>query len=133
MDLTNWKEALQKAELDPSVGIRIAPLTSKGEEFCLFVTEILPNKKIGAHYHKEGTEIYGILQGEGTLNTGIPIENQRKCSQIKSIQVKSGDFFNINAETAHQLKNTGNDPLILIFGCPPSHLDSDRVLVDDLF
>jgi mannose-6-phosphate isomerase-like protein (cupin superfamily) len=133
MNLSNWKDALQSAILDPSVGIRIAPLTSEKEEFCLFVTEILPDKKVGAHYHQKGTEIYGILQGNGILKTASPIGGQRECQDIKSITVKAGDFFNINSGTVHQLKNTGDGPLILIFGCHSTHLTSDRILVDDLF
>ena len=133
MNIFNWKIALQSAVLDISVGIRIAPLTSASEEFCIFVTEILPGKKIGAHYHQKGIEIYGILQGEGTLNTADPIPEKNLCQNIKSIAVKTGDFFNINSGIAHQLKNTADEPLILIFGCPPDHLNSDRILVDDLF
>jgi mannose-6-phosphate isomerase-like protein (cupin superfamily) len=33
----------------------------------------------------------------------------------------------------HQLKNTQSDTaLILAFACPPSHLTTDRIMVDDL-
>lgn len=132
MQPVNYIEALQSAVLDPSVGIQIAPLTSDDQAFCLFVTNILPGKKVGAHYHQQGVEIYGIMQGSGQLYTSKQIDENNRCSQITSTPVKSGDFFNINAQTAHQLVNTGNEPLVLIFGCPPSHLDSDRVLTHDL-
>lgn len=132
MQPVNYIEALQSAVLDPSVGIQITPLTSGNQEFCLFVTNILPGKKVGAHYHQHGVEIYGIMQGNGQLFTSDQIDEENRCHQIKSTTVQAGDFFNINAGTAHQLINTGSEPLVLIFGCPPSHLNSDRVLTHDL-
>lgn len=130
MQITNWKKALARAVLDPAVGIRIAPLT-ESNEFRLFVTEILPGKKVGAHFHSAGIEIYMILAGAGTLHTALPAESNQKHAQ-QSHLVQTGDFFNIEPGVVHQLENTGTESLILVFGCPPEHLSSDRTLFDDL-
>jgi quercetin dioxygenase-like cupin family protein len=129
--VTNWREALNKAKADPAVGIRIAPLT-QNETFGMYVTEILPNKKVTAHYHQEGIEIYSILAGNGMLYTASP-NRQNEPTYIQEKAVKTGDFFNIEPGVIHQLVNLGQDPLILVFGCPGSHLSSDRVITKDLF
>jgi mannose-6-phosphate isomerase-like protein (cupin superfamily) len=126
MKVTHWKKALATAVLDSTVGIRIAPLTDN-ISFGMYVTEILPGKKVSAHYHQEGSEVYEIIHGKGTLYTA-PSESP---SHHTATAVNAGDFFNIDAKVVHQLVNTGDEPLILIFGCPGAHLGSDRVVVND--
>jgi mannose-6-phosphate isomerase-like protein (cupin superfamily) len=126
MKVTHWKKALENAVLDPAVGIRIAPLTDN-TSFGMYVTEILPGKKISAHYHQEGGEVYEIIRGNGMLYTA-PAESQ---SHHTATTVTAGDFFNIDPNVVHQLVNTGDEPLILIFGCPGTHLGLDRVVVSD--
>jgi mannose-6-phosphate isomerase-like protein (cupin superfamily) len=128
--ITNWEKALNHAKADSAVGIRIAPLT-EDIYFGMYVTEILPSKKVGAHYHQEGIEVYSILSGYGILHTALP-DHQNDPIDIRSKPVKAGDFFNIHPGVIHQLANTGNEPLILVFGCPASHLSSDRILTEDL-
>lgn len=128
--VTNWQDVLSGAKADPAVGIRIAPLT-QNEEFGMYVTEILPNKKVNAHYHQTGVEIYSILTGLGTLYTAL-LNHINEPIKIQTKTVAAGDFFNINPGVIHQLKNTGDKPLILVFGCPASHLSSDRVITLDL-
>jgi quercetin dioxygenase-like cupin family protein len=130
MKVTHWKKALESAVLDNTVGIRIAPLTDNNS-FGMYVTEILPGKKIGAHYHQDGGEIYEIIRGKDTLHTAtVQAIPPQKMNQI-STTVAAGDFFSIEPGVAHQLVNTGDESLILIFGCPATHLSSDRVMVSD--
>lgn len=130
IEIVNWKQALETAEADPAVKIRIAPLT-KNEAFSMYVTEIAPGGKVGAHYHREGIEVYEILKGKGTLHTAIP--NQENIPvNTKSQHVEAGDFFEINPGTIHQLENTGDGPLVLVFGCPTTHLSTDRIITEDL-
>ncbi len=132
MQIRNWRTVLGAAELDPAVNIRIAALTDN-TEFNLYVTEILPGLSVGAHSHNEGIEVYEILQGMGVLHTlKITNENTKAPELIQHTTVKAGDFFEIPARVIHQLENNGNTPLILIFGCPPAHLSTDRVLAQDL-
>jgi mannose-6-phosphate isomerase-like protein (cupin superfamily) len=126
MKVAHWKKALETAVLDHAVGIRIAPLTDN-ISFGMYVTEVLPGKKVSAHYHQEGGEVYEIIRGKGMLYTA-PSESP---SHHTATAVNAGDFFNIDAKVVHQLVNTGDESLIIIFGCPGTHLGLDRIVVGD--
>ncbi len=128
--IANFKTALDGAVADPAVGIKIAPLT-QDPSFGTYITEIPPKGKVGAHYHCEGVEVYGIMSGSGIIHTAIPDENNQP-TDISSKPVTTGDFFNIDSGVIHQLENIASEPLILIFGCPATHLNTDRILTCDL-
>jgi mannose-6-phosphate isomerase-like protein (cupin superfamily) len=128
--IKNWKKSLEKTETDKEVGIKIADLTGN-ETFSMYVTEIPPKAKINAHYHENGIEIYQILSGSGTMHTASPDKNG-KAINIRRSPVSEGDFFTVEEKTIHQLENTGDIPLVLIFGCPRSHLGEDRKITSDL-
>ncbi|MET4694483.1 cupin domain-containing protein [Endozoicomonas lisbonensis] len=123
--IINIKEALAQAQKDNSVGISIAPLSS-GNEFCLFSTEMKEGHKVGCHYHKEGDEIYSILSGEGIIYTAT-VGDMGEVEDICFRPVTAGDSFTVPAGVAHQLKATSD--MVLLFVCPPSHLNSDRVMM----
>lgn len=125
LDIKNWEQAIEIAIMDPSVGISSARL-SGDDNFAMYVTRIAPNKKVGAHVHAEGLEIYQILSGYGTMATANSIGTKFLNS------VKEGDFFTVPQGIIHQLKNTGSTDLILVFGCPITHLSTDRVLIEDI-
>ncbi len=129
MDIVNLKKALNKAKTDITANISIAFLTGNAE-FGLHATEIAPGAKITAHYHQHGMEIYGILSGTGVIYTAKPSDEGYKNLISKPIQ--AGDFFTIEANTIHQLINTGKEPLLLVFGCPKDHLGADRIVTEDL-
>ncbi len=128
--IINWEQVLKEGDIDPEVNIRITPLT-KNPSFAMYVTEIAPASKVGAHYHQEGIEVYEILRGKGRLYTALPDISNIPTS-IVSQQVTAGDFFEIPPGCIHQLANIGDEPLILIFGCPATHLSSDRIITNDL-
>lgn len=96
----------------------------------MHATEIAAGAKITAHYHQHGVEIYGILSGTGVIYTAKP--SDKGFLNLISKPIQAGDFFTIEANTTHQLVNTGNEPLLLIFGCPKNHLGSDRIVTKDL-
>lgn len=125
--VTNWKEKLSDATLDPKVGIKIAKLT-QDQEFSMHVTEIAPGSKVGSHFHQDGVEVYQILSGKGHMY----LAEADRQSEIQKLDVSGGDFFTIKPNVVHQLENSGSDPLVLIFGCPQSHLSADRVICQDL-
>lgn len=120
--IVNWEKLISSANLDPEVGIAIAKLTGD-VEFAMYVTRISPGKKVGAHAHSHGHEIYQILEGTGTISMS-PENGAVKTDRF----VSKGDFFTIPPGTFHQLKNTGTQDLILVFGCPETHLSTDRIL-----
>ncbi|WP_252180253.1 cupin domain-containing protein [Endozoicomonas sp. 4G] len=126
--ITNIKEALAQAKKDESVGISIATLSS-GQDFCLFCTEIPKGHKVGCRYHIEGDEIYSILSGEGVIYTAAP-DKIEDANSINFRPVVAGDNFTIPAGVVHQLKASSD--MVLLFICPQSHLNSDRVIVPSL-
>ncbi len=107
----NWQIALKAAIPDLLAGISHAALCGT-EEFRLHVTRLEPGTRVKAHRHMEGEELYIIVSGEGLLYTGTVDESAQ-------------------TEQVHQLHNTGSGPLVLIFGCPDSHLGADRSIVPD--
>ncbi|MCW7553940.1 cupin domain-containing protein [Endozoicomonas gorgoniicola] len=126
--IINLKDALNQAKPDDHVGIAIAPL-SAGKNFCLFSAEIKSGHKVGCHYHTEGEEIYSILSGEGIIYTAN-IDNTGTVGETRVHTVTSGDSFTIEAGTAHQLQATSD--LVLMFVYPPSHIDSDRIMIPSI-
>ncbi len=129
VSLTNLDQALESAVLDSSVGIAHAALTGDAD-FRLHVTKLLPGAKVKAHRHFAGEELYIISFGSGSLYTGVVSEAGTEVWN-EPISVRAGDTFSISPTMLHQLHNTGTTPLVLIFGCPDSHLAADREVVAD--
>lgn len=127
--ITNLDQSMASAVLDSSVGIAHAALAG-GADFRLHITKLLPGAKVKAHRHFVGEEVYIISSGCGTLYTGTVNEMGTEVWN-DPISVQGGDTFSISAKMLHQLHNTGEAPLVLIFGCPDSHLSTDREVVAD--
>ena len=108
MNIISWNDEISKCAYDDSVGIRIAKLAGT-KDFCTFITEIAPNE----HYHivKGTCEMYlkDVLNG-----------------QENSYKVSANESFVVPENTLHKLTNIGIEPLLLMFSCPASHLESDR-------
>jgi mannose-6-phosphate isomerase-like protein (cupin superfamily) len=133
LEVANIEEKLKSAKLDPAVGIRIVSIVT-GKDIGFFVTEI--DERVQAHFHKQGDEFYHILRGEGTIYIGeVIIQSEENSSFIvkwkSPIRVQVDDVFNIPAGYAHSLVRTGEHPLVISFICPPTHLETDRFLVDN--
>jgi mannose-6-phosphate isomerase-like protein (cupin superfamily) len=125
--INNLYQVIKSANLDETVGIRIGYLTGS-DAFSFYGAEIAPFKKVGAHFHESGIEIYQIVQGQGTMHTGIPDENLEVAWQ-DSFAVQQGDCFTIEEGEVHQLDNDNDHPLLLVVGCPESHLSTNRTVV----
>ncbi|HEY4143537.1 cupin domain-containing protein [Pinirhizobacter sp.] len=108
---------------DPAVGIRIATVLEDATR-SYYATEIAPGKSVTPHYHRQGDELYIIFSGKGVIRTWQP----DSAADVAKVQVEHGDVFNIPPGTVHQLVNTGTQPLVLLFACPPQHLSEDRVV-----
>ncbi len=125
--VNNLYERIASAKLDPEVGIRLGHLTG-GEAFSLFGAEIAPHQALSAHYHKNGEEIYQIVEGAGVMNIGELGESGTVVWETP-FGIGKGDCFSIAAGKVHQLCNNTDDRLIAVFGCSQSHLSTDRTLV----
>lgn len=127
--VTNFNQALQSAELDEGAGVAHAALAGSAD-FRVHITKLLPGAKVKAHRHDEGDELYIIQAGTATLYTGRSVEDEAE-EWFEPVAVEAGATFTVSPGMLHQLHNTGDTPLVLIFGCPDSHLDTDRVVVAD--
>ena len=127
LSIKNIYEQIVSAPLDPAVGIRVVPLVGD-EAFTLFAAEIGPHKRVGAHYHALGLEFYQVVEGAGVMHIGRPATDG-KTDWISATAVKKGDCFTVGAGEVHQLVNDNNERLVALFGCPKSHLSTDRTMV----
>lgn len=127
MKVKNFFEQIQAAQPDPTVGIRIIQVTGHNA-MGLYVAELAPYQSISAHYHRAGSEIYQIVQGEGQIYTGVPLTGDR-VSWKTSVGVHRGDCFTVEEGRVHHLENTGSLPLIVIIICPASHITTDQFIV----
>jgi len=125
--INNLYESITCAKLDPEVGIRITHLTDN-EHISSYAAEINPHKKIRAHYHKSGIEIYQVIEGEGVIYTGKSDVN-RNISWSPPLNLKKGDCITVHEGNIHQLFNNSDERLIVIFVCPSSHMGEDRIIV----
>lgn len=117
------------ATFDPAVGIGHSVLSGTAD-FRLHVAVLKPDKRVAAHVHSEGGELYIIQTGSGLLYTGF-VGAIQTVNWEAPISVKEGDTFMIAPGEVHQLHNTGAADLALVFGCPDTHLVGDRLIVPD--
>jgi mannose-6-phosphate isomerase-like protein (cupin superfamily) len=127
MDVKNLFETLSTTQLDPAVGIRVAPLSGDGG-FTLFGAEIAPGTRLSAHFHREGNEIYYILAGSGRMNLGR-MKGQESVAWAEPFEVRAGDCFTVKPGMVHQLHNTGSETMNALFACSPTHLTTDRTVL----
>ena len=131
MDMTaeikNLFTTLAGKALDPAVGIRVEKLSGE-EAFSIFGAEIAANTRLSPHFHEVGPEIYYIVSGTGRMSLGNR-EGEAGVTWTESFPVSQGDCFTVKAGQVHQLENTGGQPLNALFGCPVSHLSTDRTVL----
>ena len=127
ISIQNIYEKIKSAPLDPAVGIRVVPLVGD-DSFTLFAAEIGPRKRVGAHFHATGLEIYQIVEGRGDMHVGKPI-GEGQTAWHAAVAVQKGDCFTVQEGEVHQLINDHDERLIALFGCPKSHLSTDRTMV----
>jgi len=125
--VTNFIEYLKTAQMDPAVGIRIIKVTGD-DHTGLYVAELKPHCSVTAHYHKNGSEIYQIVRGEGTIHTGR-LSGNDSAAWNRSADLRSGDCFTVKEGVIHQLENTGSESMVACFVCPVAHLGDDRFIV----
>jgi mannose-6-phosphate isomerase-like protein (cupin superfamily) len=132
IDQTVWQAALDKAVPDPVVHIRHAPVGGTSE-YRIHVAAI--PLQVGCHFHARGNEDYAVVSGEGTLYWGKAVQDSKvyRVDWETPVDVGKDDSFVIPEGYAHQLRKRGVGDLVILFGCPDSHLndDEDRTLLAD--
>lgn len=123
LPIVSLSEALEKAVVDEHVGISLAML-AEADGFALYATAIPPGRQLKAHYHCEGAEFYQVVSGKGRV-----FLQPQPAGDISQHLLKAGDVFAIPPLVAHQLQNTAEVPLVMIFACSVQHLGEDRELL----
>ena len=127
-----WEAALKSAVPDPVVHIRHAPID--GSPAYRTHVAAIPSQ-VGCHFHAHGDEDYAVVSGKGTLHWGkaVPDSKGYHVEWEVPVDVSKGDSFVIPEGYAHQLRKRGSGDLVIIFGCPDSHLNDteDRTILAD--
>lgn len=118
--IAKWSDVIDNCKYDELVGIKMAKLAGD-KNFSTFITAIDPKKSVNPHYHKHGEEHYHIIKGTGEIR----LKNITTGDAV-SYHVSALESFVVPENFLHQLTNTGTEPLLLMFSCPTSHLDTDR-------
>lgn len=122
---TNYKKILQKTSADPSVGIKLS------NELGIYIAQILPSPgTVNPHFHKNGDELYFILEGSSTMHIGKPVQGsggQLISNYISKHELNEGDSFIVKAGEVHCLKNNSKEKnLTIAFICPKEHMDDSK-------
>ena len=127
MEIFNTKKLFGSLEQDEKSDIQIKKLTNG--IMAVYIAELKAGKKLSAHYHKEGEEIYQILDGVGIIEIGKLSGDTILWNG--SYEVNAGDIFEVAPKMVHRLSNNGTNSLRLIFFAPASHLGEDRIFIKE--
>jgi mannose-6-phosphate isomerase-like protein (cupin superfamily) len=125
MEIFNTTHVFSSLQQDEKSDITLRRLTESS--VSIYAAELKPEKKLPAHYHHTGGEIYQVVSGEGLMETGW--DEGTSVVWTASFPIKAGDVFEVPPAMVHKLCNPGIEALRLIFFTPPSHLGEDRVFV----
>lgn len=122
MDIINRNDVLAFTTKDTST-IReiLAPRNSAITRQSLAEATLPPRAETIAHVHPVTEEIYYILAGRGLM--AIDDETRPVCP---------GDGIAIPAGYRHQVRNTGEEPLVFLCCCVPAYENADTVLCEPL-
>ncbi len=131
-----------KHKADPLAGIAIAHLedpavvTPDGEYHFhaarVFTSSPEHPNFVKPHYHTIGEEPYVILSGSGgEMNLGRVLDGQVNWDAPKN--VSEGETVIVEEGQVHSLRNTGEQPLDFVFGCPDTHLQDPPLPGADRF
>lgn len=125
MEIYNTKKLFGSLRKDEKSDIQIQRVTNGS--MAVYIAELQGGKKLSAHYHNEGDEIYQILDGEGMIEIGEL--SGGGVIWKGSHEVKAGDVFEIAPKMIHRLSNHSTGSLRLIFFTAASHLGEDRTFI----
>jgi len=70
-----------------------------------------------AHVHRVTEEIYHVVRGTGTMTLGLD-----------RFAISPGDTICILPNTIHSVRNTGQEPLVILCCCAPPYAHGDTEL-----
>ncbi len=126
--MKNIDDILAGAATDYAVGVKVIPMAGN-ERLSLLAAEVGTGKELKPHYHKNSIEIYFIEQGTGIMKLGdLKADGDVQWTDI--FDVKKGDCVTISPNQVHTLRNTGEENLIIIVGCPMTNITTDRFVIN---
>jgi len=141
IDLTFIEEKLQEAPYEPALGVRLVHLTPTeidGKKLELIAIKLDPDKQLIPHLHQVDGEIcIPLTEGVARLGEAKKNESGEYVMQEDKIVVDweeaqtliPGKSFNIIAGKAHYLAALPDNPFVLLFILPATHLGTDRKFV----
>jgi mannose-6-phosphate isomerase-like protein (cupin superfamily) len=115
------------SQLSQDVKSDIQMLKLTDGAMALFAAKLKAGKMLPAHYHRVGSEVYQILDGDGIFELGQ--WDGLKVVWSDRLPVRAGDIFEVQPGWVHLLSGGGED-LRMIFFAPPSHLGDDRCFIE---
>ncbi len=124
MEIRNINSLLENLVQDEESDLQVLQLTNDARS--LYLACLKAGRKLPAHYHNHGSEVYQILDGNGIFELG-----QLATGSVQWMvhqQVAAGDIFEVPEGAVHRLTG-GTEDLRLIFFTAPSHLNNDRTFI----
>ncbi|KXL53089.1 glucose-6-phosphate isomerase [Anaerotignum neopropionicum] len=125
MNVININNCFNNLQQDEQSDIQTLPIVEGEPSFIL--AALKPERKLGAHYHTKGQEIYHVLEGQGVMEIGVLEDGLVKWEE--SCVLNAGDVFTVPPNMVHRLANTGKASLKLVFLTSPTHLNEDRFFI----
>jgi mannose-6-phosphate isomerase-like protein (cupin superfamily) len=95
------------------------PAWTAAENQSLAEATVPPGRETFEHYHRTSEEIYYFTAGSGRMRLGDEEQD-----------VNAGDTVVIPPGVRHKLRNTGDEPLVLLCCCAPAYSHEDTVLLE---
>lgn len=99
----------------------LAPRNSSALRQSLAEAIVDVGRETQAHSHPHTEEFYYILRGAGLM-----------AIEAELSTVEAGDAVCIPAGQRHQIRSTGQEPLVFLCCCVPAYTDEDTALCDSL-
>jgi mannose-6-phosphate isomerase-like protein (cupin superfamily) len=126
MEIRNLYQLSGNLIKDEKSDIQVLKLTD--DAVSIYLARLTAGKKLPAHYHSYGSEVYQILAGDGRFEMGDLKESGVQWTFSQA--VGAGDIFEVPEGAVHRLMGGIND-LQLIFFTSPSHLGNDRTFITE--
>jgi mannose-6-phosphate isomerase-like protein (cupin superfamily) len=94
------------------------PATHGGSRQSLAEARVAAGYETAMHRHHRSEEIYHVTAGEGLMTL-----------DDEQFAIQAGDSILIAPGSAHRVRNTGKDELVILCCCSPPYADADTELL----
>ena len=116
--MTHIDEILKANPLEPGKPAQMIPI-AQDDTISLFIVRAVPGFVLKSHFHKTHDETVYVIKGAGQM-----------LINDKWVDIKPGSFHFNPLSKVHSVKNTGNEPLVLISIFTPGLKEPDRHFVE---